>query len=94
MSATIFGLAALEDPRVFDNSKSNNIAFDAQFWLAPGITLVALLRYYNSKGNIFDPVGKYIVCATVSLAHFNHLGKLKLRIGPFYRLQKHMMVRS
>ncbi|KAL4266730.1 RPA43 OB domain-containing protein [Pleurotus pulmonarius] len=65
-SATITGLAVLENPRIYDTKQSNSISFDAQFYLAPHVTLVARLRYYNAKGDHFDPMGQYIVCSTIA----------------------------
>ncbi|KDQ22293.1 hypothetical protein PLEOSDRAFT_171713 [Pleurotus ostreatus PC15] len=65
-SATITGLAVLENPRFYNTKQSNSFVFDAQFYLAPHVTLVAQLRYYNAKGDHFDPMGQYVVCSTIA----------------------------
>lgn len=65
-NVTICGLAVLENPRRYDESKPDSLAFDAQFYLAHGVTLVAHLRFYNDVGWEFVDMGFYMVCANVS----------------------------
>ncbi|KAF4568044.1 hypothetical protein EYR40_000390 [Pleurotus pulmonarius] len=65
-NVTICGLAVLENPRRYDESKPDSLAFDAQFYLAHGVTLVAHLRFYNDAGWEFDDMGFYMVCANIA----------------------------
>ncbi|KAF8148447.1 hypothetical protein B0H34DRAFT_264632 [Crassisporium funariophilum] len=65
-AATIIGVAVLENPRLYDTKQPNSIAFNAQFFLAPHVSLVAHLRYYNAKGETFDSMGQYMVCSTLA----------------------------
>ena len=41
------------------------VAFDAQFYLAHRVTLLASLQFFNANDMEFDDVGAYFVCAKV-----------------------------
>jgi hypothetical protein len=62
MSASILGMAVLENPRHVDGKKW---VFDAQFYLNTSQTLVAALQYFNVNSMQFDDMGSYFVYANV-----------------------------
>ncbi|KAF9500135.1 hypothetical protein BDN71DRAFT_1502593 [Pleurotus eryngii] len=84
-SATIIGLAVLENPRCFNNKQPNSIVFDAQFYLAPHVPLVAQLRYYNVKQEEFDSMGQYVVCSTIAKTQPGaKLGSLEIKPDDYH----------
>ncbi|KAF9492065.1 hypothetical protein BDN71DRAFT_1433472 [Pleurotus eryngii] len=84
-SATIIGLAVLENPRCFDNKQPNSIVFDAQFYLAPHVPLVVQLRYYNAKQEEFDSMGQYVVCSTIAKTQPGaKLGSLEIKPDDYH----------
>ena len=65
-SASLYGLAALETPRIIGKTKT--VVFDAQMYMGPDQPpLTANLQYFNEQSLNFGDVGVYFIHATVCL---------------------------
>ena len=72
-SAHIEGAAILSNPHLIS---TKTVIFDASFYVGPGQSLLAALKYYNKEGLVFEDEETYFVHASVSpiivpsLGHF------------------------
>ena len=65
-SASLYGLAALETPRIIGKTKT--VVFDAQMYMGPEQPpLTANFRYFNDQSLTFGDVGVYYIHAMVRL---------------------------
>ncbi|KAF8274205.1 hypothetical protein EI94DRAFT_1696141 [Lactarius quietus] len=66
-SASIIGIACLQNARQdSDGDQTKVLIFDAQFYVAPGATVVGALHYFNTNNLIFEDIGKYFVYANIT----------------------------
>lgn len=67
MSANIYGLAILQNPRHLPSPKTRTLVFDAVFYTGgPDEFVLSCLRYYNVNDIPFEDAGYYTVLAHVS----------------------------
>ncbi|KAF8264849.1 hypothetical protein EI94DRAFT_1805221 [Lactarius quietus] len=66
-SASIIGIASLENAQQdSDGDHTKAIIFDTQFYIAPGMTAIGALQYFNADNIIFEDVNKFFVYANIA----------------------------
>ncbi|KAH9857116.1 hypothetical protein C2E23DRAFT_720686 [Lenzites betulinus] len=66
-SASLFGIAVLDSPRLADPSKPRTITYDASFWMGDGsMPLMACFRYFNRDNAEIPDNGTFALMATVA----------------------------
>ncbi|EMD38808.1 hypothetical protein CERSUDRAFT_72093 [Gelatoporia subvermispora B] len=76
-SATIVGIAVMENPRVADNTKPRMVYFDASFYLGDNATpLVACLKYFNEHSYDFSTDSPQAVFLSAAITRMHNSAKV------------------